>query len=72
MENKITWQSSKMANGKRYDVSYYEDSFLKELNENAGRISFKAENSNVSQTIYLEEAEAIYSAMAYFKNKGII
>ena len=36
------------------------------------RIVFGHKNSNMTQGIYLEEAEAIKNAMTYFKNAGLI
>jgi len=35
------------------------------------RLSFTTKGTNASQGIYLEDAEAIYNAVAYFKNSGI-
>jgi len=36
------------------------------------RVVFKHKDSNMSQGIYLEEAEAIHHAIAYFKNTGVM
>ena len=36
------------------------------------RVVFGRKNSNMAQGIYLEEAEAIHHAFAYFKNEKVI